>query len=413
MYEKPVVDALYEALINEDHEKLSEIQRTRYAECNDLRILICTENSGGVDLDFDMGLKPCEYVTPIFEGPRAMLISRHTAVQAHITGGRSNVLVDYSLSFDSNFAQRLRSFVNSRKIEAVEWDRVVSVLRLKAANPRVQFDVIPFLNENTRFVREAPDNLRPVETLIAFRMLDHLNWQAFLADPTQLDFGESIETLHERLKPGEEAYLSSLYSDARVLKQEAMALGTQALLLRLATLRKRHKQDLKSILRGLLDFSILELGAVPITELTLIWKGFSTRQPARFFGPLVNPSGDVVADARSMAWDLTHLRSLQDVARQTQLGSFFVPYFVSFDARWREMLRLNPIRLMLMDDATCGQAIGRTMDREFHPLIEEVLSEKARLEMTPEKIAARRLAARTLDYASMQVLVQREKLAWT
>lgn len=412
MLDRPLVDALYEAMLNRDDCQLQYIEDTYAEDCAYLRMVACTDDPGAIDLDLELGLRPCDYVTPIFEGPRARFVSRHTALQTRLSGGRSNVLLDYSLSFDSNFAQKLRAVVHGSNISAIERERVVSVLRLKAANPRVQFDILPFLNENTRFAREDLTNQRPLETLIAFRMLDHLDWPAFLADSSRLDFGESTESLAERLRPGEETFLTSQYNDARILKQEAMALGTQALLLRLATLRRKHKQDLLSVLRGLLDFSIFELGSIPITELTLIWNGLSSKQPNAFFGPLMNPSADIVKDARGMAWDLTHLRSLQDMVRLTHLGSFFVPYFVSFDARWRRLLRLNPIRLLLLDDKTGHQAVGRTLDQDCHPLLDRALSSEARQVMTPAKVAARREVARNLDRSSVEALVAREIRNW-
>lgn len=412
MLDRPLVDALYEAILNRDDRLLQYIEDNYAEDCVHLRMVACTDDPGAINLDLDLGLRSCDYVTPIFEGPRVRFLSWQTALQTRLSGGCSEVRLDYSLSFDSNFAQNLRALVYGRNMSAVERERVVLVLRLKAKNSRVQFDILPFLNENIRFARDDQANQRPLETLIAFRMLDHLDWPAFLTDSSRLDFGENIESLAKRLRPGEEAFLSSQYTDARVLRQEVKALGTQALLLRLATLRRNHKQDLSSILRGLLDFSIFELGSIPITELALIWNGLSTKQPNAFFGPLMSPSADIVKDARGMAWDLTHLRSLQDMARQTQLCSFFLPYFVSFDARWRRLLRLNPIRLLLLDDKMGNQAVGRTLDQDFLPQLEQALSDQARQAMEPAKIAARREVAQKLDRSYAEVLVAREIRNW-
>ncbi|MDG0836152.1 hypothetical protein [Roseateles saccharophilus] len=100
-------------------------------------------------------------VTPIFEGPRALMVSAHTAVQNLLTGGHSNVPLDYSIGFDSNFADKLKAMLHGRNVEKADRDRVTAVLKLKAANPRVQLDVQPFLIENTRFDRDQDDNDRP------------------------------------------------------------------------------------------------------------------------------------------------------------------------------------------------------------------------------------------------------------
>jgi hypothetical protein len=87
--------------------------------------LFCSENAGAVDLEMGLGIASNEYVIPIFEGPRASFISRHTGVQSVLTGGRSNVLMDYSLSFDSNFAERLRTLVFRESIGGISHERVL------------------------------------------------------------------------------------------------------------------------------------------------------------------------------------------------------------------------------------------------------------------------------------------------
>lgn len=412
MNERPVIDLLLDGILNGDENIFEMVAETRAMECIDIRALLCTTASNAIDLDLGLGLQHCEYVTPIFEGPRAWFMSRHTAVQSRLEDGRSTVLLDYSLGFDSNFADKVKALINGKDIGLADRDRVTKVLKLKASNSRVQFDVVPFLCENIRFDRDDPDNKRPLETLIAFYMLDHLDWSAFLADSTQFRFDTDIDELRSRLRPKAENFLSGLHSSPTVLAQEARAMGTQALLLRFAALWHTHKGDRKLVLRDLLDFSIFELGALPISELTLIWRGTLEKQVMPFFGPLINPSTKILKCSRGMAWDLTHLRSLQDTAKQSVYGSFFIPYFVSLDERWRDLIRLNPIKIMLIDDATCAINLSRTMEVEFQLLVGRVMTDRAKAEMTPIKIQERRLAARSLDYQAMKTLLDREEQKW-
>lgn len=413
MNDRPVIDLLLEAILNGNMDEVDKIGATRGSECTGVRVLVSTPDEAAIDLDLGLGLKPCEFVSPIFEGPRANMVSVHTAVQGRLAGGRSSVLLDYSIGFDSNFAEKLRALVSNENIQQVDRDRVIAVLKLKAANPRVQFDIQPFLNENTRFAREEANNDRPWNTLVVFRMLDHLDWDAFRNDPSQLKFDAPADQLRERLKPEARDYLASLYAAPQVLKAEATALGTQALLLRFATLwhtsRKPNRLD---ILRQLVDFGLFEMGALPLSELTLIWSGLDTKQVARFFGPILTPSKDFQNKVSGMAWDLTHLRHLQNVARQTVLGSFFIPYFASLDARWRELLGLNPIRIMLVDDNTGMANFGRARDVEFQILLSDLLKEREK-EMTPAKVEARRQAAKYLNSEAMARLADREWQSWT
>lgn len=412
MNKTPVIDALFRAIVAGDESDWTHIETSRSAECVDVRAIISNDNPGGVDLDLQLGISSNEYVIPVFEGPRANFISRQTSLHAQIANGRSGVLLDYSLSFDSNFAEKLRALINGQGIQDADKNRVLDVLKLKANNDRVQFDVVLFLFENLRLAREDQSNERPLNTLIAFRMLDYLNWEAFRENPNNLDFGLDVKLLQKKLRPECLNDLSKLYNDAEVVNHEAKCLGTQALLVRFASLWHEPKRDIKRIFTELLDYCIFEFGYMPSTELSLIWTGISQKNVAPFFGPIVGRAKDMLQEIRGMAWDMTHLRVMEQAARKSESGSFFIPYFVSLDARWRELLRLNPIRFMLMDDAHKQMLSGRKNEVSFQTAFNECLSEKASRELTPEKVAARRSSAMFLGVEAMRQRVAIEELRW-
>src|SRR5438270_619751 len=85
--ERPVIDAMFQAIVSGDPAQWAEIQESRAAEVVDVRALVSTPEAGGVDLGLGLGVDSNEYVTPIFEGPRAAFISRHTSVQSMLQGG--------------------------------------------------------------------------------------------------------------------------------------------------------------------------------------------------------------------------------------------------------------------------------------------------------------------------------------
>ncbi|WP_431824404.1 hypothetical protein [Burkholderia sp. F1] len=315
---------------------------------------------------------------------------------------------------DYLFAERLRALVNGKEIQSADRARVIDVLTLKASNKRVQFDVVPFLYENIRLARENPKNARPPDTLIAFRMLDHLDWVAFKRDPSRLKFNTPVETLKASLRPAAEAFLNSQYANPAVLHREAASLGIQALLFRFTTSwhRDKKKRDVKRILAELLDFCLSHLGYLPMTELGLVWSGIRTKQIAPFFGPVINPSKKIFDDIRGMAWDMSHLRLMEQTALQSSLGSFFIPHFVSLDERWRKLLHLNPIRLMMIDDSRKSMLFARANELAFQTVCNEVAGAKLLAEQTPAKIEARRRTAQSLDADAMQQLVLQEERAW-
>ncbi|WP_459198365.1 hypothetical protein [Ralstonia pseudosolanacearum] len=413
MLETPVADALLSALLNGDTAALDAIQTHRAAECASIRAAICTDASGAVDLDLGLSVSSSEYVTPFFEGPRAFFMSAGTSVQANLTGGKSNVLIDFSLSFDSNFADDLRAVIAGENIQAVERNRVVEILMLKARDRRVQFDLWPFLIENTRLARDEPSNERPLNTLIAFRMLDHLDWDAFQNDPGRFVFKASSEDLRALLRPSAEAFLTELQTSGEVARHEAKSAGTQALLLRFARLwHEERKRDKSRILRELLRFSVHKLGSIPLTEMRLIWSGMTSNQGSPFFGPIMGRSPEMLQKIRGMAWDMTLLRVMEQIATASQVGSFFIPHFVSVDRRWRHLLRLNPVRLMLIDDAYRRVLFARTDELEFQRVLGECTQTEFQSEMTSEKIEARRRSAQAIALDAMQELVVEEERHW-
>lgn len=413
MRDIPIADALFTALLNQDEDSLEEIELHRAAECARVRAVICTADPGAIDLDLGLSVFSNEYVTSFFEGPRAFFMSAGASVHALLTGGHSNVLIDFSLSFDSNFADDMRAAIAGENIQQVELDRVKEILLLKARNPNVQFDALPFLIENTRLTRDSPDNERPLNTLIAFRMLDHLDWNVFRDDPGRFVFDIPYEKLKSLLRPDAEAYLSELRASEYVIHQEAKSARTQALLLRFARLwHENRKPDKKRILCELLHFSIHKLGAILLTELRLIWSGMTSDLGAPFFGPITGRSKTMLKDIRGMAWDMTLLRVMEQIATTSQFGSFFIPYFVSIDRRWRHLLRLNPVRLMLVDDAQRRVLFAHNKELEFQRVLGECMQIELQSEMASEKVEARRRSAQAIRLNTMQQLVTEEEKGW-
>jgi hypothetical protein len=71
MSQQPVIDVLLQALITNDQVALNNLKSNRAEECTDLRAIISTDHPDAVELDLGLGVSSNEFITPIFEGPRA------------------------------------------------------------------------------------------------------------------------------------------------------------------------------------------------------------------------------------------------------------------------------------------------------------------------------------------------------
>ncbi|KDN97017.2 hypothetical protein [Pseudomonas donghuensis] len=407
-----VIDVLYRAVVFNHQEAWQQLDE-RAAECAAMRSLISTDQPGGIDLGLGLGVDGNEFIIPLIQGPRAFFVSAKTAVQGLLQAGRSEILLDYSLSFDSNFAERLKRLINQTTASAdQDLARVKTILMLKANNPRVQFDILPFLYENVRLSRDDTSNERPIDTLVAFRTLDYLDWDRF-RKTEELHFnGESIHALKGRLRPAAERLIYGLHANEEFLRHEASVLATEALLLRLAGLWHAPNRDVKAIFGQLIDYCVNDLGFIPMTDLSLIWKGIATKQAARFFGPITGRSHTIFEKIKGMAWDLSHLRLLERMAAQNSYGAFHIPFFVSLDAKWRELLRLNPIRFMLFDDHTRRMLSGRADEERFQEICLSSVSESTKRLLSHEQVAKRRAAASSLSIEAMHTLVRKEQERW-
>ncbi|HGU9824230.1 TPA: hypothetical protein ACNFPD_003324 [Enterobacter cancerogenus] len=415
MLRPPISDVLYFALLHGDLAALDAIGKERPEDMIHLRTILCTDEPGAIDINLGLGpgLAQNEQIISFFEGPRAYFMSAGASLQAYLTGGKSNVLFDYSLSFDSNFAEKIRAVVSGENIQEVERKRVIEILMLKANNSRVQFDLMPFLIENVRLSRDNPQNKRPLNTLIAFRMLDYLDWERFRESPGTFVYSKSAETLRSELIEDAKAFMQKLYSNGFIAQQEVKSIFNQILLLRFATLwHSDSKPDHKLIMRELFIYSVKKLGAIPLTELQLIWRGMTSSPVAPFFGPLTGKSRDMLKAIRGMAWDMVLLRLLEQAATATQNGSFFIPYFVTNDGRWRELLRLSPVKMMVIDDRDHRVQVARQNEKEFRAIFIECLQGELRSCMTPEMIEKRRLAAKNLQPDALRALVAQEEALW-
>lgn len=411
MSSRPFIDCVMEALIQGDVERLNELSLRAPPEAARLRGVVCTDDPGGIDLDLGRGTQVNELVASFYAGPRAFFFTGQTALHGCLPGGSSEVLLDHSLGFDSNFGEAIRVLSAGRELEPTKLSRVLGLLRLKASNPRVQFDLVPFLMENVRFARENEKNLRPLDTAVAFRFLDRIDLKRAVDDPCEFDLRRQDSRIVAEVKDRERAVIDSLFASEGVRHQEATAVAIQAILLRLARVIQAKDSDPERVLSEVCAYCLNEFGFFPLTELSLIWAGLPKINEGGFFSPLRNGAAKVVKTAASMAWDMAHLRLLEKAATMSERGSFFLPSFVSDDARWRELLKLNPVsRMLMLPEGTAGGRVlfGRTGEVEFQTVLNRLLGSTMASSFAPDRVSARREFARAMPMEVVSKLLSKE-----
>jgi hypothetical protein len=383
----PVVDEIYQALVKGELDKLGQISRPK--DAIHIRIAMSTDypKSAALDIDLEDITKRAPWITPFFAGPRVHFTTASTALQASLSGGSSNVLIDWSFSFDSNVAERVRAYVNHEKINQKDKERVITLLQLKKQYA-LQTDLLPFLFENLRLSRENKRNERPFNTIVAFKKLDHIDWEAFEIDADKPIFNCNDD---EILADAKSTYYS-LLTQEEVLKREYKALFTQVFLFELAIRWIQQPNEPEIVFSNLIEFCILQLKKLPKSELLIAHRFLNNPKGSevRFFGPLADLGKDLIKDLKGMAWDLSHIRTMETASTLSQFGAFFLPFFVSFDSKFSDILKQNQIRYLIVDDRLRRMHSVGDSELDFQYSLNNAMSDKVKIKMTPEESEIRR-----------------------
>lgn len=386
---KPILDEIFTAIVNGDQEKLQKLSEERPAESIGVRVAISTDQESGSKLNFDLEeiQEEAPWMISLLEGPRFFFISAYTALQTRLTGGQSFVPIDWSFSFDSNVAEKIRGFFNFENIDVANRDRIIILLRLIKRH-KIQTDFVPFIYENLRLQRENPKNERPLKTIAAFKAIDYLDWDAFEKNPYRPCFVRG-KTPSDFLGVAEEVY-SDFLKNEEFQKRETKALFSYAFLLELVREWLANDDSIGTKFSRLIDYCIFELGRVPNFELGLAWEFLKKPKGMRFFGPVADFGKDVMKDLQGMGWDISHVRMLETMATTSRMGSFYLPFFVSLDDKFIELIRLNPIRFIAMDDNARSVISARAGEIEIQTVVNQHMSAAANAAMNPIEVARRR-----------------------
>lgn len=401
---KPILVEIFEAAICNDESKWAHIMDQRANEALNVRAICSTEHEGGAQLGLDIDTIQAEAPWMIcpFKGPRFGFVSASAAIQAYINKGKSVVLLDWSFSFDSNVAEKVRAFFNHEEIEKADRDRVVTLLRLIRRHS-LQTDFVPFIYENLRLQRDNPKNERPLNSIAAFKAIDYVDWKVFETNPTYPTFlpGKSPKDLLDEARRTYEEFLDMSEFDRREIK----ALFAHAFLLELIKEWLENEDRIEVKFSRLIDHCVFELGQVPLFELYIAWEFLKKPERIRFFGPVAGLGKKVMKNLNGMAWDLAHMRILETMATNSRFGSFFMPFIVSFDDKLVDLIRSNPILCMVIDDQEKSVMSAREHDVDFQSFVREQMSDRVKSAMDPTEVDRRRRMK--LDREKLQALVTR------
>ena len=241
--------------------------------------------------------------------------------------------LDYSLSFDSNVAEKFRIYENGGKLQPKDKFKLENLLKF-IKKYQFNFDYGFFCLENLEFIEQK--NERPFDTLRAIIRCNPLN-------NSLLDIEQAGKLAISEMYNHFGIEVNSVFWQRRKL--------IYSMLLKAILINWQSSGEANFKLKEIIEFSLEKLGRFAKKEIYLSWKLFKNGDSLRFFHPINQPTKKILSKAKGMSWDFLSIEYQSTLAYSlSQKGKFFVPFFASFDERFVEFREACPIQCMLFDD---------------------------------------------------------------
>ena len=284
-----------------------------------------------------------EWISCFFSG-NGLIFYSDEIYEKTIKNGAVQIPLDYTLSFDSNVANLFDLYHRGKQIQEKNKEKFITLIHIiKKYN--FNFDYFFFILENLSHSTN-PNNVRPLNTIMALKRFDYLDYHSFTKDFNKPKFNMEIDKAYEIAKNILKEFQQNQTIQNLLLKQK----GCYLLILKAMLLQWEKKLSFEKKFLLIYKFCIESLGKFAKNELYFCWKFFRYSDQFDFFNVIVQPHNKVLGRARGISWDLFSMRVLETMATLKTKGEFFIPFFASLDNRFMKFLKACPLRFLLIDD---------------------------------------------------------------
>jgi hypothetical protein len=291
--------------------------------------------------------------------------------------------LDYSLSFDSNVAEKFNIWANGGSVHPKErFYQLIDFVK----GTQFHFDYIFFILENLENSL-MPENHRPFNTIMALKLFDHLDFELFTNDPDKPVFRVDKDEAARQAIDTIITFQRSHHIPPLIRQRK----GIYLLLLKAILLFWQKDIDQNSKLSELVIFSLNKLGKFAKVEIYFFWKFFKTNDNHSFFDPVRQPHNKIIKKAKGMSWDLFFIRLQESLASMKGIGNFYVPFKASFDDKFVELTKACPIRFILHDDKNKNISTVFHDEYEFQKDLNQALALSNSKAFTDSRIKQKRI----------------------
>lgn len=273
--------------------------------------------------------------------------------------------IDYSVTFDTNFASYITSIIRGKSLKRQqnEIKRVLNSLLINDVN----FDDSFYFLENIKMIAPVIKKLRNkslISPIKFWKMLNkELRWNLVCleifrsVDCTEYQKTRTLHYSVSFIKASRKIvnFLYAFYSSTenQTMIEDFLFLQRLILLYLLAIIRIqfRSNKNVKNKLEEFLAFSQNVTGAYLERETTLAYKYFKDRNAVVFLRS-INKGGRqkrLLKKIDNIAWDMMAPRFMERCfVLMLGRGDYYIPFFLSFDSKLREMLGYFPVKAVIL-----------------------------------------------------------------
>jgi len=297
------------------------------------------------------------------------------------SGQKVEIPLDFSLSLDSNVAERFRVWEGGGCLSGTDKQKMEKLIPF-IKDSSFNFDYSFFILENLLDSMD-PNNYRPFDTIRALKRFDYLHYNKENFSIDQPEFVENREKAGKRTIDTLYAFHNNNESQKTLDRRKIMYL----MLLQALIFKPQEELTLEEKISSLVNFSLDTLGGFAKEELYFAWKFLKYGESLRFFDPVSQLSNKTINKVKGMSWDLFATRYQETLASMRRDNSkFFVPFFASFDNRFVELTDACPIKCVVIDHMDKRVTIIHLDEQEFQKDINHSISTEVQKKLSnPEE----------------------------
>lgn len=302
---------------------------------NNYTFIVSTNELENMDLydDFNNVDRIKENIFTPFINGRVSIIN-DDIFQRILSEGDSRTRMLKCVSFDTQTVSYIEEYYKKGAVSYKNFSGVIDIINSTC----VGIDYIPYVTENLLFGMERKDSV--VQSIYAFEMMCKENGksQAVCRRNTQ-----SIISMYENKNNEYFIFLKRLYQLIYIT------------LLKICSIQLGYTQSsLDDKMKILVDFMSSKMHRMLHPELNLARIYFDKGHTCGFFGGIYKKDKDIIKTIKNMAWDIFHLRMINEGAGYytEESADVLIPYFYTYDRRLNDIKSCYNLRALVINDKT-------------------------------------------------------------